>query len=353
MPAIAYSPALETPKPDEAKLHEEMLATFAKIQETTFKDYGHAVRGVHAKAHGLVRGNLEIFGGLPRELAQGICTQAGTYDVVLRFSTNAGDILDDSVSTPRGLAVKIIGVTGERLPDADGTSQDFVMANGPAFVAPDAAAFHKNLKLLAATTDTPQVFKKGLSSLLRGVEAALESVGTKSATVIALGGQPATHILGETFFSQVPLRWGDHVAKVSVAPSSPALRALTGESVDLSASPNALRELVETFFTDQGGEWELKAQLLTDPESMPIEDASVPWPEDLSPYVTVGRITVSPQDSWSAESVRGIDEGMAFSPWHGVTAHQPLGSIMRARRAVYPVSAAFRAGHNGCPIHEP
>ena len=353
MLAIPFSPSLETPKPDEAKLHQDMLATFAKIQETTFKDYGHAVRGVHAKGHGLIKGRLEIADGLTREFAQGIAAKAGTYDVVMRFSTNPGDILDDSVSTPRGLAVKVIGVEGERLHGAEGTSQDFVMANSPAFVAPDAAAFQKNLKLLAATTDTPQVFKKGLSALLRGVEATLESVGTKSATVVALGGQPATHILGETFFSQVPLRWGDYVAKVSVDPSSPALRALTGESVALSSSPNALRELVETFFTDQGGEWDLKVQLLTDPESMPIEDASVPWPEDKSPYITVGRITVPAQDSWSAESVRGIDEGMAFSPWHAIVAHQPLGSIMRARRAVYPVSAAFRSTHNGCPIHEP
>ena len=350
---VAYSPDLENPAADEAEIHREMIETFAKIQETTFKDYGHAVRGVHAKAHGLLTGRLEVVGGLPPAYAQGLFAAPGAYDVVLRLSTNPGDILDDSVSTPRGLAVKVIGVSGERLPDADGTTQDFVMANAPAFSAANAGAFLKSLKLLAATTDTPQVFKKVVSATMRGLESVLEAVGTKSPTVVNLGGQPATHILGETFYSQVPLRWGGHVAKVAVAPSSPELKALTGSPLDLGESPDALRAAVVAFFSERGGEWELRAQLQTDPDTMPVENASVPWPEDDSPYVTVGRISVPAQEAWSDEKVRRLDDGLAFNPWHGLAAHRPLGSIMRARRATYPKSVAFRAGHNGCPVHEP
>ncbi len=100
-----------------------MLATFAKIQGTTFKDYGRAVRGVHAKSHGLLEGRLEVLPDLPLELAQGAFAEARTYDAILRFSTNPGDILDDSVSTPRGLALKLVGIEGERLPGAEGTTQ--------------------------------------------------------------------------------------------------------------------------------------------------------------------------------------------------------------------------------------
>jgi hypothetical protein len=74
---------------------------------------------------------------------------------VLRISTSSGDILDDTVSSPRGLATKIIGVEGERLPGSDSdVTQDFVMVNGPTFVASDAQGFNKSLMLLAATTDT-------------------------------------------------------------------------------------------------------------------------------------------------------------------------------------------------------
>jgi len=48
-----------------------------------------------------------------------------------------------------------------------------------------------------------------------------------------------------------------------------------------------------------------------------------------------------------------IDDGLAFSPWHGVVAHRPLGSVMRARRVAYNVMAKFRAHHNKVVIHEP
>ncbi|MCF4126887.1 catalase family protein [Methylobacterium sp. SyP6R] len=350
---IRFDPSLESVQPDEEEVQAEMIRVFETIQRTTLKDYGHAVRGVHAKSHGLLTGRLTVLPDLPVPLAQGMFATPGTYDAVLRLSTNPGDILDDSVSTPRGLALKVIGVPGERLPGAEGDTQDFVMANAPAFTAPDAKAFLKSLKPLAATTDTPQVFKKVLSAALRGVETALEAVGARSATLIGLGGHPETHILGETFYSQAALRWGDYVAKVALAPASPALTALTGASLDVDGKPNGLREAVADFFSGHEGVWELRVQLLTDRATMPVEDASQPWPEDRSPYRPVARITVAPQESWSDAKVRDLDDGLAFSPWHGIAAHRPLGSVMRARRAVYPRSAGFRARHNGCPIQEP
>ncbi|MDX7951387.1 catalase family protein [Lichenihabitans sp. Uapishka_5] len=349
---IRYHDGLETVQADEAQIHAEMIETFNKIQNITAKDYGRAVRGVHAKSHGVLVGRLAVLPNLPPAYAQGFCASPGQHDVVLRLSTNPGDILDDSVSTPRGLAVKVMGVEGERLPGEDGTSQDFVMANAPGFTAPDAKAFLRSLKLLATTTDTPQIFKKGLSAVLRNVEAALEAVGTKSPTLISLGGHPETHILGETFYSQVPLRWGDYVAKVAVAPLSPGLTELTGAPLDVNGVPDGLRNAVSNFFAVHAGTWEVRVQLLTDLDTMPIEDASKVWSEDESPYVPVARIDVARQDSWSDGKIRSVDEGASFNPWHCLAAHRPLGSIMRARRAIYPKSAAFRAAHNGCPIHE-
>lgn len=106
------------------------------------------MRSVHAKSYALLEGELTVPDGLPAELAQGMFAQPGTYPVVLRFSTNPGDILDDRVSAPRGLAVKVIGVDSARLPGSEGAvTQDFVVANGPAFVALDAKTFLGSLKL--------------------------------------------------------------------------------------------------------------------------------------------------------------------------------------------------------------
>ncbi len=349
---LRFAPSMEVVDENEGATNDGLIEALGKISQTTFEHSGHAIRSVHAKAHGVVHGELQVLDHLPAELAQGLFSKPGTYPVAMRFSTLPGDILDDSVSTPRGLAVKVMGVEGARLPGSEADStQDFVMVNGPAFSAPNAKKFLGNLKMMAATTDKAEGLKKAVSAVNRATASMIEAFGGKSPTLTTMGGQKETHILGETFYSQVPILYGDYIAKFSAAPIFD-MSLLTGAPVDTS-SPNVLREVTSQYFREHGGEWEFRVQLCTDIETMPIEDASVVWPEDQSPYLTVARLTVKPQDSWSAEGIAAVDEGLAFSPWHGLAAHRPLGSVMRARNTTYTSSVKFRSEHNGCPIHEP
>ncbi|MGA7439101.1 MAG: catalase family protein [Luteibacter sp.] len=351
---LPYRESLEQIEPDETETVEQLIATLTDINQTTLEHSGHASRSVHAKSHALLTGELTIPDDLPRELAQGIFAKPGIYPVVLRLSTVPGDILDDSVSTPRGMALKILGVEGERLTGSEGAAtQDFVLVNGPAFSAPNAKKFLTSLKLTAVTTDRAEGAKKALSAVLRGTERVLEAFGSRSSTLIALGGQPETHPLGDTYYSQVPIRFGEYVVKVSVAPRSPNLTALTGASLNVNGKPDGLRDAMREHFVAQGGEWDLRVQFYTDPETMPIEDASVPWPEEKSPYLDVARLVVAPQPAWNEARRAAIDDGLAFSPWHGVVEHRPLGSVMRARRLAYKVMAKFRAHHNKRDINEP
>jgi hypothetical protein len=88
-------------------------------------------------------------------------------------------------------------------------------------------------------------------------------------------------------------------------------------------------------------------QLWTDAQTQPIEDASVDWPIDQSPYRTVARIILPAQDAYSPARQRHFDEEMTFRPGHCLAAHQPLGSVMRARLQVYRALAAFRQHENG------
>lgn len=349
-----FDPSMETIAPDEAETIAAIVETMRSITARTFEDSGHANRSVHAKAHALLTGEMIVLDGLPETLAQGVFASRRTYPVVLRISTNPGDILDDRISVPRGLALKVVGVEGERLPGSESsTSQDFVMIDGPVFSAPDAKTFLKTLKLLAATTDRAEGLKRAASAVFRGAEKVVEAFGGESGTLISLGGHPMTNPAGETYHTQVPLRHGPYVAKLSLVPVSPGLKALTDAPVDLKGKPDGLREALVAFFAEHGGEWELRVQLMTDPETMPIEDASVPWPEDRSPHVAVARVTVAPQAAYDEARHQTLDEAMAFSPWHGIEAHRPLGSVMRARKPAYEMSSRFRAEANGCPIHDP
>lgn len=351
---LEYSPSVESPASDEPDTIQELIDTLLKISETTFRDDKHALRSVHAKSHALLTGELTILPNLPAELSQGIFASSATYPVVLRLSSTPGDILDDSVSTPRGLAMKVIGVPGSRLPGSEGdNTQDFIMINGPAFAAPNAKKFLGKLKLLAGTTDKAPHLKSALSAALRGAEKLLESVGGQSGTLKSLGGEPPTHPLGETYFTQVPMKFGRYIAKLSLAPASDRLLALKGVAVPITKSPTALRDAMRDFFSGSDGMWELRAQLCRDIEKMPVEDASVVWPEDVSPYLAVARLVVGKQSAWNSQRAELIDDKTSFSPWHGVEDHQPLGSVMRARKAAYVASAQFRADRNAKAIKEP
>jgi hypothetical protein len=351
---LRYDASYEFPGPDEAETQASIDETMRRIQQKTCEDGGKALRSVHAKSHGLLVGELVVPPGLPPTLAQGIFAKAGRLPVIIRLSTVPGDLLPDDISTPRGMSIKVIGVEGARLPGSEGdVTQDFVMVNGPAFQKPNAKDFAKSLKLLAATTDKAEGAKQVLSTVLRGAESLLESVGGKSATLMALGGQPETNPLGETYYSQVPILFGEYFGKISARPISPSLKALTKAPVDLSNRPDGLRDVVAEYFAGHDGEWDLCVQLCTNIEKMPIEDASKVWDESVSPYVSVGHIVVASQPSYSDTRAYAIDEGLAFSPWHGIAAHRPLGSVMRLRRQAYENAQRFRAEKNQRTLSEP
>src|ERR1700710_897914 len=174
---VRFTDSVETLQEDEAETITGLNATFDKILDITSKDYGHAVRSVHAKAHAILQGTLTVASGLPPELAQGMFATPGEHKVFMRFSTNAGDILPDAISLPRGLALKVLDVDGKRLPGAEGKTQNFVMVNGPVFQAKTADKFLGNLKMLAGTTDKMEGTKTVLSTVMRGVNTVLETGG--------------------------------------------------------------------------------------------------------------------------------------------------------------------------------
>jgi hypothetical protein len=339
---------------DEAATNAGLIETISKIQQKVYDDSAHARRGVHAKSHGVLLGELRVLEDLPPYLAQGLFAGLATYPVIMRFSTIPGDMLDDNISVPRGLALKVIGVSGARVSGSEGdATQDFVLANGPVFAKAHPQNFLSTLKQLAATTDKAPGLKKLLSVVMRGTEKLIESVGGQSSTVMTLGGYPEVNILGDEFYSQTPYLYGEYMAKVALKPYSESLRSLIKAPVDLKDKPDGIRDAVVKFFRNNAAEWDLQVQLCTDLKAMPIEDAATRWPEDQSPFQSVARISIPAQDAWSAARVKLVDEQMSFSPWHALAAHRPLGAMNRVRKTVYDMAARFRAEHNEVPVREP
>lgn len=350
---VRYSDEIETPAADEGETIGRIIASMQRESETVAGRHGRTLRASHAKSTGLLTGELRVLDGLSEPFRQGLFAAPRTHPVLVRLAQGPGELLSDSVSTHRGMAIKVLGVDGPKLPGHEGeTTQDFVLATGSAFPQANASTFLRAMRGLELATPAPEVLKRAVSGVARAGEAVVEALGGDSPT-LDFFGHPKRNPLADTYYSQAALRYGDHVAKLAVVPVSPDLLALVDRTVDTGDDPNAFRAAVTAYFCDRAAEFEVCVQLCTDLERMPVENASVAWPEDVSPYVPVARLVLPAQDAHSPARQAYFDDVLAFRPGHGLAAHRPLGSLMRARLATYPALSAFRHGRNGVAEREP
>jgi len=349
MTYLRFSDSVEAPQLNEEEMSEEILALTLGLSRSVSDRRRHAVRAVHAKSHGILRGELIVDDGLPPYLAQGLFAKPVKYSVIIRLSTAPGDIQPDSNRAAYGFALKVLGVEGEKVLPSDGSSsQDFLFNNGPTIPFGHVRAYREFARLLAQSDGTPAGVARALSTTKPGSNPLLDNVlrGLAAATSY-------NNILGETFHSMAAIRYGDYVAKISAAPRSSAVTALTGVPVDAGEDFSAIRNCVVDFFHTHPAEYNLRVQLCTDLETMPVEDGSILWPEEKSPHQQVARIIIPQQEAYSAARRAYADEVLSFTPWHAIVDHRPLGSIMRIRQRVYEASSRFRHGENMQPIIEP
>jgi hypothetical protein len=250
------------------------------------------------------------------------------------------------------MSIKVFGVPGAKLPGHNADTQDFVFASGTTFPSGTAQGFLRDGKQIGAVTGMPEGFKSAVSSIARNMNALLNKVHTQSAKADFFG-HPYSHPLSETYFSQAPLRYGDYVAKLGAFPVSAAQDALQEWELDPKEDENGFRHAAGQYFAEHDAVFEFRVQLWADASTQPIEDASIEWPVEQSPYVTVGTIRIPRQDAYSPARTQYFDEVMTFRPAHSLASHRPLGSVMRARLQVYKALSDFRHKENGVPEANP
>ncbi|MEP9404141.1 catalase family protein [Sphingomonas sp. VNH70] len=350
---VLYDPAIEVTGEREAALMEEIVGRMAASSRCAFERHRHAIRDAHAKSHAILKGEMVVAPGLPPELAQGIFAVPANYGVVARLSSAPSDIHSDEIPAPRGFAIKVINVPGDRLPgDIGGANQDFLMVNFPTLAFGTIPKYKTLLGVLEANAHAPDIFQRMVAGAARGAKGALEALGgTAGATLEGLA-RDNHHPLGETYHTQGALRFGDYVVKLSLAPASPEVTALTGQTVaDMTYS--GMRDAIGSFFENHGAVYELRAQLCNDLEEMPVEDAAVLWDETRSPHRKVATLRFPLQRPYGPERQVYGDDVLSFNPWNGIEGHRPLGGIMRIRRLAYERSTRFRHEMNARPRHEP
>jgi hypothetical protein len=352
-PYVRYRAGLERPSPDEEELVRQIVSAMESVNRQLAAKHRHGLRDAHAKSHGVLAGELRIEPDLPGHLAQGLFAAGRSYPVIVRFSTSPGDLRSDRVPVPRGLAIKVIGVDGPRAVDDGARTQDFLLVDHPTLPFGTIGEYVELQQVLEREPRQSDARQRVTRLGARVAAGVLARLGRPLPRVIEVLATANDHILGQTFHSMAALRYGDHVAKISAAPRSAEVQALIGRHVGGRAGDSALRDLVADFFARHSADYELRAQLCVDVDRMPIEDASVLWPEELSPQQRIAVLHLPAQDPYSDARRRYADDVLSFSPWHALEAHRPLGSIMRSRRVAYRRSSDFRHKVNGVQEREP
>jgi hypothetical protein len=99
-------------------------------------------------------------------------------------------------------------------------------------------------------------------------------------------------------------------------------------------------------------ELDFYVKVQTDAFAMPIENASVRWPDSLAPWVPVAVLRL-PRQTFDSPAQLAFANNLSFNPWHCIAEHRPLGNQNRGRRAIYETLSQFRQQMNATPHVEP
>jgi hypothetical protein len=231
-----------------------------------------------------------------------------------------------------------MGVAGPKLMEEEQFTQDFLAVSTATFVTPDTRA---NAQLQVASLQNAQLFyfiNLTRSHLLDFIMQALW-LKTQSSPFEA------------PYFSGVPYLLGEGQAmQYSVWPIS--TRRTPVPRLPFRPPDDYLRDAMVQSLREGDVELDFRVQLQTDPHLMPIEDASVLWPERLSPRVSVATLRL-PRQTFNSHAQTAFSRRLSYNPWHAIPDHRPLGNQSRARRRMYLELSTLRHSMNAVPHYEP
>ncbi len=338
---IPYSDDSEIIPPEEPEAIQRVIQALELILARDHAKSGQFRADVHVKTHGYAQAEFNVLPNLPDELAQGLFERDEIYTAVVRFSNSASQVQADAIPDGRGMAVKVLGVKGEmvQVDEQKGPTQDFMMINHPAFFAGNVSDYLRLEQVLVRAEDNSLATLHG--ALTGGDWNPLHWHWREMLNVARIVGQLPAHPASNTYFSMAPFRFGKYVAKFRVKPVGDRDDSYLDLIKSLASKADAMRLALEETLRTQEVLFEFQVQLRTSVRTMPIEDASVEWPESESPYRTVAHLLLPRQE---IESLRhpAAYQNLSFNVWNALTAHRPLGGINRVRRAAYAVSSAWR-----------
>lgn len=314
--------------PDEERLTREIIDEISGFTRENWLP-GAAQRFGNTKTYGVVRGEFTVLADLPATLRRGIFAAPTTYRAYVRFSSPGPYAPPDMEDIGQcSVGIKLMGVPGPKLLDDESWTQDLILVSPATFVTPNVRENRKLQRKVRAEHSVAYFLNPFDSHYIAFI---LQALYTR------VQSSP----LECPYWSTVPFLLGeDQAVQYSLRP-----RSSVRTKIRARPSPNYLREAMVA--TLERGDWEFDfmVQRQTDAFRMPIEDATVKWPEHLSPYVTVARLRL-PAQHFDSDAQMAFADNLSFNPWHSLAEHRPLGNQNRARRSMYQELARLRQAMN-------
>ena len=329
------APAQEEPLPDEERYTQEIIDEISAFTRENWLP-GAAQRFGNTKTFGVLRGEFTVLPDLPEHLRQGLFATPRRYPAWVRFSGPGPFAPPDLEDLGQcSVAIKVMGVDGPKLMPDEERTQDLILVSPASFVTPDIRENSRMQKWVRAKAPLGYLLDPPGRHLLHLAMQLLYS---------PMHANP----LEVQYYSNVPFLLGEgRAVEYSLKP-----RQRGRTRIPAHPTENYLREaMVRTLAR---GDWEMDfmVQVQTDPHRMPIEDATVKWPERLSPYVPVARLRL-PAQRFDSDAQLAFADVLRYNPWHSLPEHRPLGNSNRARRRMYAELAQLRQSMNAVPHVEP
>ena len=328
----------------ETKGVEQILGVQAQIQKQ-LQAKKPGARGQHPKAHGCAKGVFQVRGDIPSELRVGVFKEAREYDVLIRYS-NGREFDDRKPESSHGMAIKLLGVEGEKVMpgEEDSQTQDFLLVDSPTFFSRDPESLGKFMvALMRAVGAAVKAGKDPEEARDIFFETDADEYPEIPILVERMQRAGIANPLWATYHSATPYLLGNEKEKFMVRYKAvPTGAPERSYPVD---KPNGLAEAMANQLgkSKRSAAFEFRIVRYQGDRAGAAEDPTREW--DSSEEVAVADLNIPPQDV----ALQSCEE-LSFTPWHTLAEHQPMGGINRARFPVYLESVKMRGAS---PSSEP
>ncbi len=288
-----------------------------------------AERPVFRKLHGVSYGRLEMLPDIPPDLKIGVFAHSSLVAWV-RFSSDTSPTSPDLQST-LGIGIKLFGVPGPKALGEDGDTADFIMQNFPVFFVDDAQEMCEFTYAGVVEGDYPGYLARH----------------PKTARLLDEMQKVEGSVLTTTYWAILPFAAGAGPAvKYQLLPETPP-ENIPDDAADYLATDMRNRLLEREY------RFRFMVQRRTNSATMPLDEATVEWPEAESPYIQVATLVLPRQDI-AARGQAQYGQSLAFNIFRVPPEQAPVSesSIAAVRKAVYAASAATRHEANGQPLRD-